>query len=120
MILTMPHYETSRMVLVDNGAVRLTDISYVDATNLHNQELYVKVDNVVKPMKVTGFNALMLMYTMAPTWLEGKPFVKWRKHSWVIHNIIGHPAMQLLAFCGLLRWAMYVHDITEPSPIGYM
>jgi hypothetical protein len=36
----------------------------------------------------------------------------------MIHNIIGHPVMQLLAFFGFYRAAFWVHDKTVPRPVG--
>jgi hypothetical protein len=52
---------------------------------------------------------------LCPSYLEGKQ-LKYVKHAWSIHNLLGHPLMQLLAWVKLTKWGMKVHDITIPAP----
>lgn len=37
--------------------------------------------------------------------------------SWAIHNLIGHPAMQILSWFGLTKLGLKIHDATCPMPI---
>ncbi len=42
--------------------------------------------------------------------------LRWARHAWATHNLMGHPLMQVLAFFRLYRQAMRVHDATVPRP----
>lgn len=44
--------------------------------------------------------------------------VLWRlgRFSWAIHNLIGHPLMELCYLIGAHRAAHYAHDVTIPRP----
>lgn len=62
-----------------------------------------------------GPEAIDVIMRLCPSYLEGKQ-LKYVKHAWVIHNLLGHPLMQLLAWMKLTKWAMKIHDITIPTP----
>lgn len=112
--------DADRIITYDTGAVRLKDIRAADYSQLeHHQTVLLKIDGSVMWQKATDFNALMAVYALSPTWLEGKPFIKWKRNSWVVHNLIAHPVMQLLAFIKCYKLAMKVHDSTVPQPIGF-
>lgn len=64
---------------------------------------------------VYGVEATDLIMRLCPSYLEGKR-LKYVKHMWAIHNLIGHPLMQFLAWVKLTSWAMKVHDATIPFP----
>lgn len=68
-------------------------------------------------VEVTGIEAVELAMQTKPSVLEGRR-LKFAKHAWVIHNIIGHPVMQLLAFFKAYNLAFRVHEKTVPKPIG--
>jgi len=42
----------------------------------------------------------------------------WRlgRLSWSVHNLIGHPLMELCYLIGAVRVAHYIHDATIPRP----
>jgi hypothetical protein len=40
------------------------------------------------------------------------------RRAWLVHNLLGHPVMQLLALLRLYRWAFWAHDATVPQPRG--
>lgn len=63
---------------------------------------------------VKGVEALNLIMALAPNVLEGKRG-KYRKHAWAIHNLIGHPLMQIFSWLGLAEAAIKVHDLTIPE-----
>lgn len=113
-------HDEDKVVAYDTGAVRLKDVRVVDYEQFEKQQLIrLKIDGNPQWQNATGFNALMIVYALTPTWLEGKPFIKWKGNSWVVHNLVAHPLMQLLAFCKCYKLAMKVHDRTVPQPIGF-
>ena len=68
-------------------------------------------------IKAQGIDALENAMLLKPSSLEGKR-LRWAKRAWVIHNLIGHPLMQIFAFFGFTKKAMWIHDITVPKPLG--
>jgi hypothetical protein len=90
-------------------------IDFDHAGSLELQEIIVKLRGYQHPVVVSGFPALELVWAIKPGALEGKR-IKFHKHSWAIHNLVAHPAMQLLAFIHCYKAAMWIHDITVPKP----
>jgi len=108
------------IVATDEGAVRIKDIKYIDYSMFSDlQTIRLRIDGKDGWEIASDFNALMLVYAVTPTWLEGKPFIKWKKNSWAVHNLFAHPLMQILAFFKLYKLAMKVHHSTVPRPIGF-
>jgi hypothetical protein len=62
-----------------------------------------------------GFDALEAVMALKPSALEGLR-LHWNKNAWAVHNLVGHPVMQLLAFARCYKAAMWVHDATVPMP----
>ena len=62
-----------------------------------------------------GNDAIEVIMAVKPSALEGRR-LKWNKNAWMVHNLIGHPLMQLLAMVGLKHAAIRVHDSTVPRP----
>ena len=67
--------------------------------------------------EVKGVEAINLIMLLCPAVLEGMR-AKHVKHSWAIHNLIGHPLMQLFTWLGLTKLALLVHDATVPKPLS--
>lgn len=65
--------------------------------------------------RVQGQEAVDIVMRLCPSALEGRR-LKFLKHRWAIHNLIGHPLMQLLAWLGCRSWGLRVHDATVPTP----
>lgn len=65
-----------------------------------------------------GPEAVDVIMRVCPAYLEGKR-MKYAKNAWTIHNLIGHPAMQLLSWLRLTSLAIKVHDATVPFPKAY-
>lgn len=63
----------------------------------------------------TGLDAIEFVMLVKPSAWEGRR-LKWRKNVWIVHNLIGHPLMQILALIGLHKLAFFVHDSTVPKP----
>ena len=64
-----------------------------------------------------GNDALEAVMLLKPSVLEGRR-LRWAKNAWLIHNLIGHPMMQVLCFFGLYRQGIWVHERTIPRPRG--
>lgn len=96
----------------DTHIIALSDISSIDLARL--EELIVVVttrQGVVST--ATALNALELVMQTRPSAVEGRRF-RAPKTAWMVHNLIAHPVMQLLALCRLYRAAFWVHDVTVP------
>lgn len=63
---------------------------------------------------VKGVEALNLIHATCPNVLEGKRG-KYKRNAWMIHNLIGHPVMQILCWLGLHTLGIKVHDLTIPE-----
>ena len=122
-------------LLTDDGIVNIHHILAIDITNIETGTIIVTTPLLIcqstnidhnyvnttssscKDYTVSGFAALELVWLLKPSALEGKRLT-WQKNSWIIHNLIAHPLMQLLALVGLYKQAIWIHDITVPKPIG--
>jgi hypothetical protein len=65
-----------------------------------------------------GFDAIEAVMALKPSAVEGMR-LRWRPHAWAFHNLVAHPGVQLLAWCGLKRAAVRFHDWTTPAPRGF-
>lgn len=65
--------------------------------------------------RASGTDAIEAVMLIKPSALEGRR-LKWKRHAWAIHNLVGHPLMQILAWVGLKRAAIRIHDLTTPTP----
>jgi hypothetical protein len=62
-----------------------------------------------------GNDAIETVMLLKPSALEGRR-LNWPKHAWAVHNLIGHPVMQVLAWLRFYRAAIRFHDWTTPAP----
>jgi len=110
----MPTVRTiDNFLKTDNGVVAKSDISSIDTSRI--EELYVCVTTKQGlSFTATNLNALELIMQTRPSALEGKRF-KAAKFAWLIHNLIAHPVMQILALFKCYRLAFWVHDVTVPK-----
>jgi hypothetical protein len=91
-------------------------ISSVDFTDIENLQAVITM-NTGMQVGVSGLNALELAMQIKPSVLESKR-LRWPKFAWAVHNLVGHPLMQILAFFGAYSLAFRVHDGTVPKPVG--
>lgn len=77
----------------------------------------VLTDKRGNSFEVEGPDALEAVMLMNPACLEGKR-LRWARHRWALHNLVGHPLMQVLAFLGFPRLGVKIHDATVPKPGG--
>ncbi len=65
----------------------------------------------------THIDALELALRIKPSVLENRR-LRWPKHMWLVHNVLGHPLMHVLALLRCYKAAFWVHDATVPKPSG--
>lgn len=66
--------------------------------------------------EVNGAEAINLVMRLCPDILEGMR-AKHIKHSWAVHNLLGHPLMQIFIWLRLTKLALWFHDATIPKPL---
>lgn len=66
---------------------------------------------------VEGVQAFDAVHQLHPSAVEGVR-LSFGWNAWVLHNLVAHPLMQLLAFAGQHSAAFWVHDATVPRPRG--
>ena len=60
-------------------------------------------------------DAIETILSVKPSAIEGHSKIRWKKHAWIIHNLIAHPLMQILALLRFTRLALWIHDVTVPG-----
>lgn len=105
------------MFLHFNGRLVNSDtISSIDVEELVDNE-YIRVHYKDGKMElVERMDAFHIVDELAPAALEGRK-AKYRRHAWAIHNLLGHPLMQVCAWLHLPRLGLKIHDMTIPFPI---
>lgn len=63
--------------------------------------------------RLDGADAIEAVLLLKPSLTEGLR-LKWQKRAWAVHNLIGHPGMQLLAWIGLPKLGLALHEATIP------
>jgi len=100
-----------------NGKVVNTNsIEWVDYKNLAKMG-YIRVyctDSVGEI--VQGPEAFTVMMQLCPDALEGHN-AKYQRGAWAIHNLLGHPLMQIFSWLGFTKLGLKIHDKTVPNPI---
>lgn len=86
----------------------------VNIADIENEIVLIVTTNGVI-YTAEGFDAIEAVMAIKPSALEGRR-LRWRKNAWIVHNVIGHPLMQLLALLGFKRRAIWLHDVTTPRP----
>lgn len=91
-------------------------IQSVDLSALDDSQLTVSLDNGIQ-YTVYGHDAFDFVMRTRPESMEGKR-LRFARHAWAVHNLVAHPALQVLHWLGLTKLGLWVHDITVPRPKG--
>jgi len=91
-----------------------------DLTTIFIKDLVSTGEVIVKRLGypdelVKGAEAYNLVMKLCPEALEGKK-AKHQKNAWAVHNLIGHPLMQILSWLHLPKLGIKIHDATVPEP----
>jgi len=106
---------STRFIKTEEGFINVDSISMVDASNIEDLRITIHHENGISELKdIMAIDACMIL---KPSVLESRR-LKWLRHAWWKHNLIGHPMMQILAFFGKYTAAMRMHDDTVPRPTG--
>jgi hypothetical protein len=106
----------SHFVKCGDRSINTATIAEVDCSRIEDLIIVVKMkDGTMWGMD--DIDAINFVYQVCPVMFEGKK-MKYPKLVWMVHNLIAHPLMQILALFKLYKWAFYIHDKTVPKPIG--
>lgn len=107
-------------VQIGDKLVHISQIEGIDLSKLDDLVIKVFIKGFPRWQRsydVVGIQAIDLLMIIRPSVLESRR-LRWKRHAWAFHNLIGHPLMQILAFFKKYYLAMAVHDFTVPRPIG--
>lgn len=103
-------------VKINDKLVNVRHIREVDCHNLEEYVMvYVKYFYEQQVDTIEGQPAIDLLMQLNPAILEGKR-LKFIRHAWALHNLIAHPALQMLSWLKLTKLGMKIHDKTVPKP----
>ncbi len=92
----------------------LSRVASVDVSKLAEYKVSVRLDTGGN-LTLSGPDAIELVLLMKPSAMEGRR-LRWVRHVWTIHNLIGHPGMQILVWLGKPKWGIWLHEVTTPKP----
>ena len=95
--------------LIALAAVTGADVSEID-------RLRLTIHHGDGSTLIAGPDAIEALMLIKPSALEGRR-LRWVRHAWAVHNLIGHPLMQLFSFFGRHHLAIRIHDATVPRPV---
>ena len=94
-------------------AIRADTVRRIDLAGIDKLRIIIGHDG--GEAVVEGPQAIDALMALKPSALEGRR-LRWARNAWAVHNLVGHPLMQLCAFLRLHRLAIRVHDATVPRP----
>lgn len=100
----------------DRKLIPLDEVTMVSTGEMENLILRVKHSDG-NWHRIEGNDAIEALMLIKPSALEGRR-LRWEKRAWLVHNLVGHPLMQVLALFGQHDLAIRVHDRTIPKPVG--
>lgn len=109
-------------VFMNNRLVNSDYIVYINYETLISEEevtVFMKNHNseFYDYETVKGMEAYNIIMALCPSALEGEQ-AKYKRNAWAIHNLLGHPLMQVFSWLGLTSVGLKIHDSTTPSPIN--
>lgn len=90
-------------------------ISSVDCSR-YVEEGFIMVHFLYRVERVAGPEAMNVIMALCPAVLEGKRG-EYPRHAWAVHNLIGHPLMQVFSWLHLTSFGIKIHDATVPEPL---
>ena len=105
-----------KMILTDYHLFPYDQIAEIDYSRIEDLIVTGKLKSGTE-FRATNLHAIELVMSIKPSAFEGKR-LRWHKFMWIIHNVIGHPLMQLLWLVRARKLAIWIHDSTVPRPVG--
>lgn len=107
---------SDQFIKCNNFLFKKEDITFIDCNHIESLKIKIKIKSN-EEFVIEGITALELIMQIKPSMLEGKR-LKWHKNMWLIHNMIGHPLMNVFALFRCYKLAFWIHEITIPKPLG--
>lgn len=102
-----------RFILAGDALVAVSAILSVDLSEVDRLRVVIRHEH--GQTTAEGVQAVEALMLLKPSALEGRR-LRWARRAWLLHNLVGHPLMQLFAFFGRYDLAMRLHDGTVPKP----
>lgn len=106
----------TQFILIGETVVNVDAIHHIDFSNIEDMRLKVYFTQQ-RSVDVLGIQVIDILMALKPSAFESRR-MRWYRHIWSFHNLVGHPVMQILAFFKYYKAAMWVHDATVPRPRG--
>lgn len=104
------------MLKVGQWLVSEDRIQSVDLSEIEHLVVCVRHSDVVQTT-LRGQQAIDFVMELRPSALEGRR-LRFARHAWAFHNLVAHPALQVLTWLGLRELGQRLHDMTVPKPRG--
>lgn len=108
-----PRPRSRLFVQTDTALIPLEAIVRVDLDAFATQGT-ITIHEATQKSVASGTYAIEALLLLKPSALEGTQ-VRWIRNAWVLHNLVGHPLMQVLAWLRFPSLAVRVHDATVPG-----
>jgi hypothetical protein len=105
----------TRFLRAGERLVAVSAIVWVDCARAETLEVALHHAGGVDVAR--GPDAIEALMALKPSALEGRR-MRFARRAWAVHNLVGHPVMQLLAWMGLRELGLGVHEATVPRPRG--
>lgn len=114
--LTPAHQHVPNFAKAKTLVFALDNIATADFSSIEQLQVRV-VLKTGQEILVEEIDAMELAMRIKPSVLESRR-LRWPRWTWVLHNMVGHPLLQVLALFKRYKWAFWVHDATVPRPLG--
>jgi hypothetical protein len=102
-----------RFIRAGTRVINVDAVTSVDCSRVEALEVTVHHRDGVE--EVTGADAIDVVMALRPSVLEGKR-LRWVRNAWAVHNLVGHPLLQIFVWVGQRRLGLAIHDATVPRP----
>lgn len=103
-------------IYFNNQVMNAGNINWIECTNLIECNYITIYFFEGASENVRGQEAFDIVNKLCPEMLEGKR-AKYAKNAWTLHNLVGHPMMQVCSWFGFKKLSMWFHDSTIPAPM---
>lgn len=95
--------------------LHIAEIRSLDTSSLEQYRVRVRL-NSQREIDLVGPDAIELVLLIRPSALEGRR-LRWVRRAWAVHNLVGHPGMQVLSMLGMPKLGILLHEMTVPKPV---
>jgi hypothetical protein len=105
----------NELVQVGEMVVARSSIRTIDMRRLDELRVTVHIADGGPPVELHNADTVDLLMRLCPKVFEGRRF-RFVRHAWTVHNLVGHPLMQVCAWFGKPKLGLWIHDVTVPRP----